>query len=110
MTQWKIIVQYKGKLYFKYLDINVENLETIRTTILIRDFPEPNYSHDFVCYLNNNNIFIPNTCIIPKNNNKCINLHVKNQNGISKLFSINLGYLAKFSIIPDMVVDFEILI
>lgn len=101
MGQWKIIVQYKGRLFRKYLD----NETDVRTTILISDRNEPNYSHDFVCYLNNGEIFIPNTCVKPKNNTPFINLHVR---GIT--FKIPLYSLTKFEkVIPEgFDVDFTV--
>jgi hypothetical protein len=93
MGQWKIIVQYKGKLFKKYL----ENKTNVRTTILIRDNNEPSSSHDFVCYLNNGELFIPNTCIKPKNNTPYINLHVRDRE-----FKIPLYALSKYEkVIPE---------
>jgi hypothetical protein len=93
MGQWKIIVQYKGKLFKKYL----ENKTNVRTTILIRDNNEPSSSHDFVCYLNNGELFIPNTCIKPKNNTPYINLHVRDRE-----FKIPLYALSKYeNVIPE---------
>lgn len=101
MGQWKIIVQYKGKLFRKYLDNEID----VRTTVLIRDNNEPNYSHDFVCYLNNGGLFIPNTCVKPKNNTPYINLRVKDRE-----FKIPLYSLSKYEkVIPEgLVVEFEV--
>ncbi len=105
MGKWKIIVQYKGRLFKKY----VENEKDVRTSVLIRDNNEPSYSHDFVCYLNNGHLFIPDTCIKPKNSTPYINLHVKiEQNDIT--FKIPLYSIGKYEkLIPEgLVVEFEV--